>query len=542
MKRYNGWGDPAIDAELPDSAAKILQDLAGSAKPAQNTPLDKILKQVPASRVAESHPCISFDAATRFEHAHGQSMPDWIAMRFGTLCSFPDGVALPATESEAEDVLGFAERHRMTVIPYGGGTSVVGHLDVPESDAPVLSLSMEKMNRMIRLDPHNMLAEFEAGITGPTLEKALHPHGFTLGHYPQSFDYSTLGGWVVTRSAGQQSLYYGRIENLFAGGSMIMPAGKMSLPTFPASAAGPDLRHAVLGSEGRMGLLTRASVRISGIPENDRIYGIFFPDWEAALAAVFRLANSDAPLSMIRLSNPSETYTNLFLAGHERQIGLLKRYLRLRGLSENNWCMMLMGLIGPSKLFSGGKRMARKIIRENGGVWTGSPMGDAWRKNRFRAPYLRNTLWDRGYAVDTLETATTWDRVTPTMNAVENAISGALDDIGEKVHVFTHLSHVYSSGSSIYTTYVFRLADSPEETYFRWRRIKDAASRAIVDQGGTISHQHGVGTDHKTYISAEKGETGMIVLRGLLRAADPENRMNPGKLIDTANRKDGHEH
>ncbi len=533
MKRYNGWGDPAINAKLPDSAAKILENLAGPPRPAQNVALETILKKVPSPRTAESHPCISFDAAKRFEHAHGQSMPDWIAMRFGTLSSFPDAVATPATDSEAEDVLAFADRHRMTVIPYGGGTSVVGHLDVPESGTPVLSLSMEKMNKMIRLDPRNMIAEFEAGITGPQLENALHPHGFTLGHYPQSFDYSTLGGWVVTRSAGQQSLYYGRIENLFAGGSVIMPAGKMSLPPFPASAAGPDLRHAVLGSEGRMGLLTRAAVRISGIPENDRIYGIFFPDWETALSAVSQLANSDAPLSMIRLSNPSETYTNLFLAGHERQIGLLKSYLRLRGFSENNWCMMLMGLIGSSRLYSPGKRIARAMIRKNGGIWTGSPMGDAWRKNRFRAPYLRNTLWDKGYAVDTLETATIWDRVTPTMNAVENAIAGALDDLGEKVHVFTHLSHVYTSGSSIYTTYVFRLADSPEETHFRWRRIKDAASRAIVEQGGTISHQHGVGVDHKPYLGAEKGEAGMIVLRGLLRAADPKSRMNTGKLIDS---------
>ncbi len=532
MKRYNGWGDDRIEAALPASAEKILSDLVGPGKPAQSIPLEKILERVPEARIPQTHKGLSVDARDRFDHAHGQSMPDWVSMRSGTIETFPDAVAMPQSEGEAEDILDFADKHDMIVIPYGGGTSVVGHLDVPKTENPVLSLSLEKMNGMISIDPENMLATFGAGITGPDLEAELLPHGYTLGHYPQSFDYSTLGGWVVTRSSGQQSLYYGRIEDLFAGGDVITPKGKMSFPPYPASAAGPDLRHLLLGSEGRMGLVTNATVRISERPDNDYVYGIFFPNWDAAVSAVFELANADVPLSMVRLSNPMETYTNLFLAGHERTIDLLKRYLRIRGLKEESWCMMLLGLIGPSGLFSPGKRLAKSIIRKHGGVYTGKPMGDAWRKNRFHAPYLRNTLWERGYAVDTLETATTWSRVTPTMNAVENAIAGALSSLNEKVHVFTHLSHVYSSGSSIYTTYVFRLADTPAETLHRWRTIKSTASREIVKAGATISHQHGVGTDHKEYLADEKGGLGIDLIKSGFAFLDPQSRMNPGKLID----------
>lgn len=536
MKRYNGWGDDAVRAELSSAAEKILEDLAGPARPGKTVSLEVLLGKVPDSRIPEAYPGISVDARERLSHTHGQSLPDWIAMRYGTTKHFPDAVAVPTSEEEAEDVLGFADKHQMTVIPCGGGTSVAGHLDAAPDNSgsarPVLSLSTAKMNRLERFSPETMLATFGAGIAGPALESALNSHGYTLGHYPQSFEYSTLGGWVTTRSSGQQSIYYGRIEDLFAGGRVLTPQGRMTFPPYPASAAGPDLRHILLGSEGRMGLLTKATVRISKIPEIDHFYGYFFPEWESAAAAARDLANADLPLSMIRLSNPMETYTNLFLAGREKKIGVLKRYLRLRGIKENTQCMMLVGFAGLSGLYPAGKRLAETIIRKKGGISTGRAMGNAWRKNRFRAPYLRNTLWERGYAVDTLETATTWDSVTSVMNAVENAVSRALDPEGEKIHVFSHLSHVYSTGSSIYTTYVFRLADSPEETLQRWKRIKKAASREIVRAGATISHQHGVGTDHKPYLSAEKGEGGIAVLQSIFDRVDPESRMNPGKLVD----------
>lgn len=532
MRRWNGWGDEGIEKEVPPAALEMLEEFVGPPAPGTSCPREKLIEGVPPARVAEEEELVSTDAGLRLDHSHGQSLPDWVGMRFGTLNRFPDAVARPESEEMLEEVLSFADKNRMVVIPYGGGTSVVGHLDVPETQAPVLSLSLERLNRMIGFEPENRLAEFGAGVAGPDLEAALKARGYTLGHYPQSFDYSTLGGWVVTRSSGQQSRYYGRIEDLFAGGRAVAPAGVLEFPPFPASAAGPDLRHLFMGSEGRMGVMTRAKVRVRRVPETDDIHGVFFPGWDEAVSAARELAASDLPLSMIRLSNPAETMTNLVLAGREKEVGVLKKYLRIRGLYDSSWCMMLMGVTGPRRMASAGRKRAGRIIRKYRGVAVGKSMGKAWKKNRFTAPYLRNTLWKTGYAVDTLETAVTWDRVNCTVNEIQESMRRALLKKNEKVHVFTHLSHVYSSGSSIYITYVFRLADTAEETLERWHAIKSAASEAIVKAGGTISHQHGVGTDHKQYLAAEKGELGMGIIRGINLQLDPDQRMNPGKLVD----------
>lgn len=530
MRRWNGWGDDSIASPIPPRGLETLVNHIGKGRQISDYPLEKLLKQIPSSRMPQ-HPLISTDPKLRLDHTHGQSLPDWIGLRGGILQRFPDGVARPDSVDEVQEILRFAVDHNVVVIPYGGGTSVVGHLDVPQSERAVLSLSLERLNRLIRIDSDNMLATFEAGVRGPELEQQLNARDLTLGHYPQSFEYSTLGGWVVTRSSGQQSSYFGRIEQLFAGGEVVTPCGVLNLPPFPASAAGPDLRQILLGSEGRIGVLTRVTVKVSHLPENDDIYGIFFPSWRQGEQAVKSIAGTDIPFSMIRLSNPAETATNLALAGHERQISLLKRYLRLRGLTEQNVCMCLIGFTGSRRITTAAKGDAFAIVRGNKGITVGKAMGNAWKKNRFRSAYLRNTLWDMGYAVDTLETAITWDKVTATMQAIEKSITDALAATDERVHVFTHLSHVYPTGSSIYTTFLFRLFERPQATMEAWKSVKQAASRIIVNAGGTISHQHGVGKDHRQYLNAEKGPLGISTLKKVFDHLDPGQQMNPGKLL-----------
>ena len=449
----------------------------------------------------------------------------------GTLRRFPDGVAQPATTEEIHDILRFASENDIIIIPFGGGTSVVGHLEVPVTKRPVLSLSLHRFKRLIRLEPENLLATFEAGIRGPELEKQLNAQGFTLGHYPQSFEYSSLGGWVVTRSSGQQSRHYGRIETLFAGGEVLTPQGPMWLPPFPASAAGPDLRQLLLGSEGRIGVLTEVIVRISRLAQKDDIYAIFFPTWDQAKTGVQELAGSSLQFSMIRLSNSTETRVNLSLAGHGYQKKLLKRYLYLRRISQKEACMCLVGFIGSRSTVKNMRQHAFTILRRHGGISVGKAIGNAWKRSRFRSAYLRNTLWDLGYAVDTLETAVTWDKVDTAMAAIEESIENIARSWGERIHVFSHLSHAYSSGSSIYTTYIYRLAETPPETLNRWRKIKQAASQAVVSVGGTISHQHGVGLDHRPYLVSEKGAIGISTLQQILLHLDPDQRMNPTKLV-----------
>jgi alkyldihydroxyacetonephosphate synthase len=210
---------------------------------------------------------------------------------------------------------------------------------------------------------------------------------------------------------------------------------------------------------------------------------------------------------------------------------MLRRYLRLRGIPDEGACMCLIGWTGSRRLVAAGRHDVRSLIRRYHGVSTGKAIGKAWQQSRFRAPYLRNSLWDLGYATDTLETAVTWDKVSATVNAVEEAIRTALSGFNERVHVMSHLSRLYPTGTSVYTTYLFRLADTAEETFARWHAQKEAASRAIVACGGTISHQHGVGIDHRHHLEAEKGPLGISILRAVCAEVDPDGHMNPGKLL-----------
>lgn len=529
MRRWNGWGDEANDFPLKSDGRAFLRDRLGEGTPLPEAKLKTVLAKVPKSRLPR-HPLISTDPEDRVRHARGQSFGDWVAMRSGEFGTFPDGVAHPTSSSEVRELIDFCARENVEAIPYGGGTSVVGHLTPNAGDRAVLSIDMGSMNKLIELDRTSNLATFGAGTPGPALEDQLRESGYTLGHFPQSFELSTVGGWVAARSSGQQSLRYGRIEQLFAGGRLEAPAGTLEIPTFPASAAGPDLREMVLGSEGRMGVLTEVKVRVTPIAEHESFHVAFMPNWSAGREVVRRLAQGKVQLSMLRLSNAAETQTQLTLVGKPRMVAVLKRFLRRRGL-DADMCMLTYGLTGSESQCAAAQSIVKPQIKESGGVLTGKMLGKRWEETRFRSPYVRNGMWEAGYAIDTLETSTDWNNVGPLGDSIELALREGLADEGERVHVFTHISHVYSQGSSLYTTYVFRLGRDPATTLERWLKLKGAASRAIVEGGGTISHHHGVGADHAPYLPAEKGELGMAALRSLVETFDPGGIMNPGKLL-----------
>jgi alkyldihydroxyacetonephosphate synthase len=529
MRRWNGWGDETVSYIVPASAIPFLERLAGAGHPIKDATLQAVINQVPKSNLPK-HSKVIADKHIRLLHARGQSFSDWVALRSGQIDSFPDGVAYPMSASDVRELLQYAHRHGIHLIPYGGGTSVIGHIDPISGKTPVLTVDMSHMNRLLDLDSQNLLATFEAGVSGPDLEAQLRARGFTLGHYPQSFEFSTLGGWVSTRSSGQQSLRYGRIEKLFAGGTLATPLGELTMPPFPASAAGPDLREMVLGSEGRLGIITQACVRISPIPEREEFHAVFFPDFLHGVEAIRQILNAGLSLCMLRLSTSNETSTTLALAGHENLISAMERLLSIRGLGEEK-CMLLLGFNGKSSLVHIMRSEAFNITSKFGGVHVGKTFGDQWHKNRFRTPYIRNTLWDMGYGLDTLESATTWTNTPKLVDEIETAISSASASVDEKVHIFTHLSHVYPSGSSIYTTYLFRLSGQSDVTLTHWRAMKSAASQAILSMGGTISHHHGVGIDHVPYLAAEKGPLGISALADLCHTFDPQGVMNPGKLI-----------
>ena len=529
MRRWNGWGDDTIQYPLHENALRFLGDRVGPGTPPRDAAFSDIVAAVPASRLP-AHPLVSADPADRLHHARGQSLPDWVALRSGQIPAFPDGVARPTASEQVRELLDYAAGAGAAVIPYGGGTSVVGHINPPAGDRPSLTVDLSRLNRLLRFDAEGNLATFGAGVVGPELEAGLRARGFTLGHFPQSFEYATLGGWIVTRSSGQQSLGYGRIERLFAGGVLEAPAGTLALPVFPASAAGPDLRELALGSEGRLGLLTEATVRISPLPEVEAFHAVFFPDWTSIQAATRAIVQARLPLSMLRASTPVETETTLALAGHERLIGMLEGLLALRKVADGK-CMLLLGFTGREDVVKIARKEALGLAGDHGGIHVGQTFGKEWHKSRFRTPYLRNTLWEHGFAIDTLETAVGWADVPGMVEAIEAALRDALAAHGERGHIFTHLSHLYPHGASIYTTYLFRLAATPDETLARWQAMKRAASQVIVARGGTISHQHGVGVDHAAYLPAEKGALGMAALRAACAVFDPGGIMNPGKLL-----------
>jgi alkyldihydroxyacetonephosphate synthase len=497
MKRWNGWGEEGASGSLPATATAFLARVLGPARSPVDAPLDAVLRGVGPGRLPP-HPLVVTDAEDRLRHARGQSLGDWIALRTGRIGDFPDGVAYPTSDDEVRELLRFAAAVGAEVIPYGGGTSVVGHINPRAGGAPVLTVDLSRQAALVHLDGPGRLATFGAGIAGPKIEESLRPHGLTLGHFPQSFAYSTLGGWVATRSSGQQALRYGRIEQLFVGGHVESPAGPLELPGFPASAAGPDVREWVLGSEGRLGIITRATVRVSALPEREAWQAVCFRSWGA---------------------------------GRPRLVAALDGYLGLRGARDDR-CLLVVGLVGPAKVVGPARRAALAIARDAGGIHLGQPLGRQWYANRFRGAYLRNGLWDAGYAVDTLETACIWEHVPAMVDAVGAALRGGLPTADGPVHVFSHLSHVYPHGSSVYTTYCFRLDPDADENLRRWQQLKAAASRAIARHGGTISHQHGVGTDHLPYLAAEKGPLAMTALRTLCQVFDPRGLMNPGKLFE----------
>ncbi|HEY9120501.1 MAG TPA: FAD-binding oxidoreductase [Marinobacter sp.] len=530
MRRWNGWGDDQFNLELPDGGRQFLADRIGSATPLSDISLDAACAQVPVSRLPE-HPEVVTAPEDRVRHARGQSLADWLAMRSGDFGVFPDGVAYPESSRAVAELLDYAGEHGLAVIPYGGGTSVAGHINPVKGDKPVLTVDMGRMNRLIDLDRESQVATFGAGTPGPLVESQLRAQGYTLGHFPQSFELSTIGGWVASRSSGQQSLRYGRIEQLFAGGRIETLQGTLQIPTFPASSAGPDIRELILGSEGRIGLLTEVKVRVTPLPAHESFHVVFFPSWDKARTACRKLVQNRTQLSMLRLSNATETETQLALAGHPGLIGMLESYLSLRG-SKDGKCMMTFGITGSKRQCSNAMKETRAICGDYDGIYTGRKLGDKWAAKRFTMPYLREALWQLGYAVDTLETATDWDNVDHLLSRIEENLRNQLNEEKESVHVFTHLSHFYPQGCSIYTTYVFRVADSYDKTLARWKTLKDSTSTVIVNNRGTISHQHGVGKDHAPFLPVEKGELGMLAIGTLCRTFDPAGLLNPKTLVE----------
>jgi len=392
-----------------------------------------------------------------------------------------------------------------------------------------VTVDLRRLDRLLHVAPVARLATFQPGVRGPDIERALEPHGLTLGHYPQSHQEATLGGYVATRSAGQASTGYGRIDDTVLGVRMATPRGELVLGgRSPASAAGPRLLDVVIGSEGTLGIITEATLRVAPRPTAKRYAAWLFPSFRAGSEALRGLAQQVGPgllPEVCRLSDEEETRVNLALAG--RAGTALLRYGHARGLREPVLVILVWEGTDAGAL-KHRQSLGERVLGREGGRRLPTRVARAWEKGRFTGPYVRDQLMSRRLLVDTLETATTWDRLGPLHAAVGTAIRSSLTDGGRGAVVMCHVSHLYATGASLYFTFV---ATESADPLAQWRAVKTAATDAIVAGGGTITHHHGVGVDHAPWLAAEIGELGVDVLRAIKTELDPSGILNPGKLV-----------
>ncbi|AQS71765.1 FAD-binding oxidoreductase [Streptomyces pactum] len=525
---WNGWGDPARATPLPDTVTGLLRELLGvKPRAAASVPLEEIdvpgppleeaARRALEAAVGDRADGVRTDAETRIRHTRGKSTPDLLRMRTGDTADAPAAVVLPDGHDEVLAVLEACAEHGLALVPFGGGTSVVGGL-APGRRGTFVALDPRRMNRLLDLDEISRTATLQPGLRAPEAEALLAEHGYTLGHFPQSYEWATIGGFAATRSSGQASAGYGRFDEMVLGLTVATPEGTLDTGRAPRSAAGPDLRQLVLGSEGAFGVITSVTVRVRPVPEVRRYEGWRFASFEEGAAALRRLAQDGPRPTVLRLSDETETLIGL---AQPDAIGTFPK-------RQDAGCLAVLGFEGTEHDTAHRRAGAAAVLRASGGVLAGEEPGERWAHGRYSAPYLRDSLLDAGALAETLETATYWSRVPALYAAVRGALTGTLTEAGTPPLVLCHISHVYENGASLYFTVVCAQGEDPVA---HWTRAKHAANEAILAAGGTITHHHGVGTDHRDWYVREAGPLGIGALRAVKRSLDPAGLLSPGVLL-----------
>ncbi|MEE4024389.1 FAD-binding oxidoreductase [Gordonia sp. PKS22-38] len=514
------WGDPGAPAELPAAAAALVGAGVGATDVVDPDDVALPAPAVPdAARAAltdllgSGH--VTDDRRERIDHTRGYSTPDILALRHGDGSDAPDLVVTPGSHDDVLGILTICAEHRVAVVPFTGGTSVVGGL-APQRDgfSGVVSVDMGRLDRLVAVDEISRTATLQAGLRGVRAEELLRAKGYTLGHFPQSYEGAGIGGYAATRSAGQSSAGYGRFDEMVEHIVLATPRGTVEVGTAPRSAAGPDLRQLLLGSEGVFGIITEVTVRVRPAPTHRIFEGWRFDDFDSGAAALRALAQDGPMPTVLRLSDEVETSINLADPG---ELGV-----------DAGGCLVVVGYEGRDDEVQRRRAAVTDALRAAGGVSAGTEPGEAWRTGRFRAPYLRDPLLDAGVLVETLETVTFWSRLNDVKAAVTAALTDALTDQGTPPLVMCHISHVYASGASLYFTVVCPQADDP---IAQWSAAKSAANTAIRQAGASITHHHGVGRDHRDGYHDEIGNLALDALRAVKHTLDPEGVCNPGVLI-----------
>jgi alkyldihydroxyacetonephosphate synthase len=512
-RAHKWWGWGAAETTFDPPPAFLARLAAWLGGPITKGAPQRVPPALPPAR-AVAIPCEAMASdEERILHACGRSYVDLIRLRRAALERAPDAVAFPASSAEVEALMRVRDA---ALVPFGGGTSVVGGVTpLRGGKAAVVSVDMSRMQRVIDVDRVSMTVTAEAGIFGPDLEAALQPHGLTLGHFPQSFEYSTLGGWIATRSAGQESTYYGTIAGTVVGVTAVTPRGTIATRPVPSSATGPEMREMLVGSEGAFGIITEATMRLRPLPATRVFRSFLLPSFEAGVETCRTILQSGLHPAVMRLSDETETAGSFALAGTSPFAQAV-----LRRLGRNPGAHLLLSSVGLDRIAAREASAMARIARAHGGLPLGSSPGHKWSRDRFRHPYLRDGMIDAGLFVETFETATSWSNLLPLRAAIKVVLRGV---------IACHVSHGYSDGASLYFTVIDRVDAGDEERY--WTDFKRDTLNAIVCNGGTVSHHHGVGADHRPWMPQEHGELAMRAFCRLKEELDPEGLMNPGKLV-----------
>ncbi|MFJ4970694.1 FAD-binding oxidoreductase [Streptomyces sp. NPDC088755] len=524
---WSGWGDPAKAAPLPDTVTGLLRDLLG-VTPRPGGPPALAAIEVPASPLTEeartalagslaAEDALRDDADSRIRHTRGKSTPDLLRIRAGEVDDVPAAVVLPGSHDEVVAVLRACAAHGLSAVPFGGGTSVVGGL-APETKRPFVALDLRRLDRLVAVDGISRTATLEPGLRGPRAEALLNEQGWTLGHFPQSFEWASVGGFAAARSSGQASAGYGRFDEMVLALTVATPEGTLETGRVPRSAAGPDLRQLILGSEGVLGVITAVTVRVRPLPRRRVYEGWRFTSFEAGTAALRRLAQDGPRPTVLRLSDETETFVGL---AQPDAIGATDA-------PRNGGCLAIAGYEGTEDETGMRRAAAREILLDAGGEYVGEEPGERWEHGRYNAPYLRDALLDAGAFAETLETAAFWSALPQLYTAVRDALTTTLTEAGTPPLVMCHISHTYENGASLYFTVV---SAQGEDAVAHWEPAKHAANDAILASGGTITHHHGVGTDHRDWYTREIGPLGVRMLQAVKAEVDPSGVLSPGVLI-----------
>lgn len=547
MMKWHGWGDPDITFPMADKPTlwPWIVNKLGIVDGATPTTLPVALESVAMAATRTSPRMletlrgvlrpeqITLDAHERLLHSYGKSFPDLFRVRNGIVTRAPDAVLFPDSHDQVQALVMLAHQHNFCLIPFGGGTNIVGGINPdPDNPRPVLTLSLRNLDRLVSLDPRSRTAIIQAGALGPKLEADLGRQGHSLGHFPDSFEYSTLGGWLATRSAGMQSDAYGRIEDMVVSIRMATPSGTIVTKAVPASSAGPDLNRFMVGSEGILGVITEATMRVHRAPAVKDYRGFLFRNFADGVRGIEECLDRGCAPSLVRLQDSGETELAFNMKAPATGVeGWIQRrvkgWLKSRGFVEP--CILVIGFEGDAGPVEARREAALKIVKRHGGFPLGESVGKTWSKDKFNIPYLRDYIMNYGCMADVAETSTVWSNVLPLYEGVTGALKTRLREVDGTGYIGCHISHTYPTGACLYFTFAARQPKGAElDHYYGYKRF---ITETILRLGGTLSHHHAVGIEHRPWMSQEVSPVALQALQALKSSLDPKYVLNPGKLL-----------